>query len=159
MDPLARRVAARYIQSGYSGWDPPEYDEDPDPSEIWDALTDAFPASMQSLFARPKETKKHGYGKDLRVTKEVEFDLDPEFDLGGTITASAFRWTDADADGPYGESGVEGEYYLIAKNKTWDGASKKYAEDRFLQEFKRDVREFLNAIRADFPEVTAKYRL
>lgn len=158
MDPLAPKVLARFLAAGYSGWDPPEPEEDPDPSEMWDELVDQVPHSMQDLFKTPKEHKSHSSRNNQdSVTYEVELDLGD--DLGGTLTVEAYEWEDADEDGRYGESGVKVEYYLVAGDKTWDGKSQKYDEKGVVRDFKRDFHQFVEVLKRDHPDIAKKYKL
>jgi len=160
MDPLARRVAAR--AAGYSGWDPPDDpEEDPPAEELWEALMDALPRGLQSEFDVPQKSEKHGYGDDLTITLEAEISLDDDEDLGGIITVSAWRSTDEDPDGKYRTDGIKAEYSLIAGRKEWDGSTKgHYGDDeKLVRDFKRDVREFVRAIKTEFPASAEKFDL
>lgn len=151
----ADRVVQRYLEAGYTGWDPPDYGDEPDPSDLWESIQQEFPNSMRKLLDRPKKTEDSRRGR-TSVKWESEVDLSDEDDLGFTITVEAHQGTDADEDGLHSYSGIEAEYYFIVGKKDWNGEGEGRG---FESKFKADLKAFLEELKRRFPEVAKQYRL
>jgi len=141
MDALSKRIAARWTQAGYSGWDPPDDDpEPPDPEPTWDQTVKLFPTGLQRLLQHPKKKETHGRSRQsVSLTGEVE--LSDESSLTVVVTSTLDE--DADEDGRHGYSNETTEYTFFQGNRHWSGKDHK---------LKQDLREFLNQLEANDPE-------
>jgi hypothetical protein len=145
MDPLARRIAARFTQAGYSGWDQPDGSEPPDPEPTWDQWVEMFPRGLQRLLARPKRNETNRRNEQaVSLTGEVDLSAESGFSLMVEVT----QGDDADEDGKYGYSNEKTEYSFYQGNQHWDGK-----DDR---RFKQDLREFMSQLENHDPEGYAK---
>jgi len=142
MDALSRRIVARWIQAGYSGWDPPDDDpEPPDPEPTWDQMVKLFPHGLQRLLQHPKKEHDHGrFEESVSLTGEVELSEESGFSLVVTAT----QGEDADEDGKYGYSNETTEYSFYQGSRHWDGKDER--------KLKQDLREFLSQLENHDPE-------
>jgi len=123
-------VGQRFVRIA-RGWDPPDYGDEPDPSDGWHEAVRLFPKHLQRLLGTPRPDVDEGSGE---VTVTMSADAALSEDSGVELTARAWRGEDADEDGPYSTSGDDLEYTLWADTRSWSGSE--------VGRLKQHLREF-----------------
>lgn len=135
-------TALRVLMEGYSGWDPPEDPDPPNPYPLWDETVKLYPDGLQRLLdKKPKKgTDQVRFEESVSLFSEIEL----SDESGLSLTVTAIQGTDADEDGAYGYAKEKIEYGFYQGRQHWDGD-----EESGL---KKDLREFLKQLEANDPE-------
>ena len=136
----SQRVLSRFVGAGYSGWDPPEGPEEPDPSEEWNDVTKQFPHALQKLLGDPRPKSDHGFG-DITVTMTAMVELGE--DSGVELTVTSSHSEDADEDGPYTHSSTDTEYFFWIGHQHWSGTIRPGQNYQHLKQHLRDFAKHL----------------
>lgn len=143
MSEISKKVLKRFLQAGYSGWDPPDEAEDFTPWGDFEEMTDLLPLGMKKYFADPKP-KEDGHGRDLIVTLRSEATFGDKTFSGAWIEATAYRGWDEDGDGKYSTDKDIIDYGFWVGGKEFSGSR--------INQFKAELNKFKNALEKEDPE-------